>query len=243
MNYGSLRPLGEASRRATWLVCCPHAGGTAAFFKDWPRRFPPAIQVVPVQYPGHGDRLDEPPVNDVHELSAMVAAEVSARPELILFGHSLGAAVAFELAVRLAEAGTPPRALLISARGAPNHERVKPPPTDEAIWQEMTRLGGTPPEIAASPDWRELLAPQLRADFHADATYVPSRTRLPCPVTVMAGEDDADVSRASIDAWEKYTEAEFTVRVFPGGHFYLADHVTDIAAEVVRHATFEASRD
>ncbi|MFD1939789.1 thioesterase II family protein [Nonomuraea mangrovi] len=257
MNDGSLRPLGEASGHATWLVCCPHAGGTAAYFRDWPRRFPPTIQVVPVQYPGHGDRLDEPCVSDVHELSAMIADEVAGRPEVIVFGHSFGAAVAFELAVRLAGAGSPPQAVLISAREAPHHQRVSPPRTDAAIWEEMVRLGGTPTEIAADPDWRELLTPQFRADFRADASYRPSRTRLPCPVTVMLGRDDEDLSRASIDAWQEYTASEFAVRVFPGGHFYLADHVGDIAAEVARHAsaatpprrpgarssTFEASRD
>ncbi|MFI6599322.1 thioesterase II family protein [Nonomuraea sp. NPDC050536] len=236
MSYGSLRPLGEASGRAASLVCCPHAGGTAEFFRDWPSRLPSEIRVVPVQYPGHGDRIAEPCLTDVHELGAMLAAEVACLPELILFGHSLGAAVAFEAAVRLANQGTPPRAVLISARGAPHHDHVRPPPTDAAIWQEIVRLGGTPPEIAADPQWREVLTPMLRADFHADASYRPSRTRLPCPITVLLGEDDEDLSRASIDAWQDYTESDFAVRVFPGGHFYLVDHVSDIAAEVERQA-------
>ncbi|MGI5489854.1 thioesterase II family protein [Microtetraspora malaysiensis] len=231
---GSLRPLGEPSGRAASLVCCPHAGGTAAFFRSWPAHFPPDIQIVPVQYPGHGDRLDESCLDDVHELSALLAAEVADLPGLILLGHSFGAAVAFETAVRLSAAGMPPLAVYISARDAPHHdlERVRPPRTDAAIWQEMERLGGTPPEITATPEWRELLTPILRADFHADADYRPSRTRLPCPITVLLGEDDVDLSAASIETWREYTAAEFAVRVFPGGHFYLADHVPAIAAQV-----------
>jgi pyochelin biosynthetic protein PchC len=233
--------MGEGTASRISLVCCPHAGGTAEFFRDWPRWFPADIQVVAAQYPGHGDRVDDPCLADVHQLSAKLAPEVERlRPSrVILFGHSFGAAIAFEVAVRLAKRGSPPRAIVISARGAPHHacggRRLR---GDAAIWREMVRLGGTPPEIAADPEWRELLTPSLRADFHANATYRPSRIRLSCPMTVMFGRDD-DLACASVNAWREYTESEFAVREFGGAHFYLSDHVADIAAEVARLASRE----
>jgi pyochelin biosynthetic protein PchC len=200
---------------------------------------------VPVQYPGHGDRLEEPCLDDVHLVSAGVAAEAGrlGPGKLILFGHSFGAAVAFEVAVRLAEQGSPPHAVVISARVAPRHEAggTVHLGSDEAIWGEMARLGGTPLDIAGDAEWREVLTPPLRADFRASETYRPSRGRLPCPLTVMLGEDDVDLPRASVDAWCEYTESEFAVRVFSGAHFYLADHVVGIAAEVGRLASLPAS--
>jgi pyochelin biosynthesis protein PchC len=223
------------------LICCPHAGGTADFFRTWPRWFPSDVEVVAVQYPGHGDRLDEPCLTDVHQLSARLAAEVELlRPgRVILFGHSFGAAVAFEVAARLTNQGSPPHAIVISARVAPHHEAggTVHLRDDAAIWSEMVRLGGTPPDIAADDEWRELLTPSVRADFHASETYRPSHVRLPCLMTVMLGNDDDDLPRASVNAWQQYTESEFTVLVFSGAHFYLVDHVAEIAAEVSRLAS------
>jgi pyochelin biosynthesis protein PchC len=241
-----LRPTGGVTMNPpVSLVCCPHAGGTADFFRGWARWFPPAVQVVAVQYPGHGDRLDEACLADVRELSAQLAAEVErlGPGKLILFGHSFGAAVAFEAAVWLTRRGSPPHAVLISARVAPHHEAGGTVHLrgDAAIWAEMVRLGGTPPDIAVDAEWREMLTPSIRADFYASETYLPSRTRLPCPITVLLGNDDDDLPRTSVYAWHEYTESEFTVRSFSGAHFYLVDHVADIAAEVGRLAS--SSRD
>lgn len=233
-----LRPLGEATAPAVSLVCCPHAGGTADFFRDWPRCFSAAVQVLAVQYPGHGDRIGERCLADVEVLSKQLAQETErlGPGRLILFGHSFGAAVAFEAAVRLTERGTPPRAVLISARVAPRHEAggTVHRRSDDALWDEAVRLGGTPPEIATDAEWREMLTPALRADFRASETYRPSRGRLPCPLTIMVGEDDAGLPRAQVSDWQEYTESQFAVRVLSGGHFYLVDHVADIAAEVDR---------
>jgi pyochelin biosynthetic protein PchC len=243
MRYGRewLRPAGGVTTDPpVSLVCCPHAGGTADFFRDWPRWFPPAVQVVAVQYPGHGDRLDEACLADVHQLSSPLAAEVErlGPGKLILFGHSFGAAVAFEAAVRLTQQGSPPHAVLISARVAPHHEAGGSVHLrgDAAIWSELVRLGGTPPDIAVDAEWREMLTPSVRSDFQASETYRPSRTRLPCPITVLRGNDDHDLPHASVNAWHEYTESEFTVRSFSGAHFYLVDHLADIAAEVDRLA-------
>jgi len=226
------------------LVCCPHAGGTAEFFRGWPRCFSPAVQVVAVQYPGHGDRLGEPSLTDVQVLSSELAAEVERllAGKLILFGHSYGAAIAYEVAVRLTNQGSPPHAIVISARVAPHHEiggtvHLR---DDAALWNEMVRLGGTPPSIAADAEWREALTPSLRADFRASETYRPSRGRLPCPLTVMLGEDDDGLPRAAVGAWQEYTQSQFAVREFSGAHFYLVDHVADIAAEVDRLASVPA---
>lgn len=239
MRYGGwLRPMDGVAERPVWLVCCPHAGGTADFYRDWPGRFPPRVGVVAVQYPGHGDRLDEPCRTDVHQLAAELAHEIEcrclARP--VLFGHSFGAAVAFETAARLSRRGVAPHAVLVSAHVAPHREPAGPVVLRDtvAIWDEMIRLGGTPPEVATDPEWRELLTPSLRADFHANDTYRPSRCRLPCPITALTGSDDDDVAYESIVDWREYTESDFAVRVLGGAHFYLTEHVGDIAAEVAR---------
>jgi pyochelin biosynthesis protein PchC len=235
-----LRPIKDTANPVVSLVCCPHAGGTADFFRGWPRWFPAAVRVVAVQYPGHGDRLGEPCLTDVHQLSMRLAVEVGrlGPGKLILFGHSFGAAIAFEVAVRLTDRGTPPHAILISARVAPHHETggTVHLRSDAAIWSELIRLGGTPPGIAADAEWREMLTSSVRADFRASETYRPSRTRLPCPMTVMLGDDDHDLPRASVSAWHEYTESEFAIQAFSGAHFYLVDHVADIAAEVNRLA-------
>jgi pyochelin biosynthetic protein PchC len=231
---------------AVEFVCCPHAGGTADFFRDWPRAFGPDVRVVGAQYPGHGDRVGEPCLTDVRTLSDRLADELASRAgHTLLFGHSFGAAVAYETAVLLSARGCPPRAVLVSARRAPHLEGGDAGllPDDAEIWRETVRLGGTPAEIAEDPEWREVLSPSLRADFHANATYRSSGRRLPCPLTALVGRGDDDVPQSAVDAWDGYTASGFAVRAFDGGHFYLLEHVASIAAEVNRLAASTALTD
>jgi medium-chain acyl-[acyl-carrier-protein] hydrolase len=143
------------------------------------------------------------------------------------FGHSMGAAVAYEAARRCAADGRPPRHLFVSGRRAPQLPADWPVTYDlpDAEFVEYLRsLNGTPAEVFDHPELLELMLPLLRADFSVVETYryLPGPA-LDCPVTAFGGAGDVEVGRAEVEAWAAQTTAAFAARVVPGDHFFLND--------------------
>jgi medium-chain acyl-[acyl-carrier-protein] hydrolase len=143
-----------------------------------------------------------------------------------LFGHSMGALVAFELARRLrAEHGLAPTRLFVSGHGAPQLPDL---PTlrydlpDDEFVAALAHLNGTPPEVFAEPELLELLLPLVRADCEVCDTYeYQAEAPFDFPISAFGGSDDAEVPLAVLEAWREHTTADLDVRLFPGGHFYL----------------------
>src|SRR5256885_7567034 len=80
------------------LYCFPFAGGSSNFYADWVGDFTGPVELVPVQLPGRGARMSERPATDITKLAAEVATVIADQPtEVLLFGHSMGAILAFEV--------------------------------------------------------------------------------------------------------------------------------------------------
>ena len=180
-----------------------------------------------MQLPGRDRRIAEPPYSDV-KLLAQVTGE-ALRPffdkPFAFFGHSMGALLSFELAHYLrAELGLSPQHLFASGRHAPQVEN--PPPalsrlSKEELIKELHELKGTPPDVLEHPDLMELMLPVLRADFALGDTYTfEARPLLSCPITVLGGLRDS-TPRADLQAWGELTTGPFSLRMFPGDHFFL----------------------
>lgn len=229
------------------LFCFPHAGGGASTYRHWPAALPESIDVCPVQPPGRENRIREEPCSTMDELVA--AADGALAPLLdrpfALFGHSLGATVAYEWAQRLERRGAPaPRMLLASARAAPTAPLRFEPMFDlplDAFKSRLAELAGTPAEILDNEEMMEILLPMLRADFEIHDTYRwRERPPLRCPIRVFGGRDDPAVSREELDAWHQVTTAPVAVEILPGDHFSLLadgtllDRVADALADLAR---------
>lgn len=235
------RPLPAAPLR---LVCLPYAGGAASIYRQWPQALSPDIEVVAVQPPGRENRLREAPHQRMGDLidELMAALESSLDRPLGLFGHSLGALTAYELAHALVRRGHPPACLVVSGRRAPHLPALRPPMAhldDAAFIERLRELGGTPEAVLLHDELMELLLPVLRADFALLESYQPTEyPPLPCPMLVCGGIDDDDVSLADLDAWRPHAAGAFRVARFPGGHFYLAGD----AADDLRHQVADELR-
>lgn len=232
-----LRRYRERPRATLRLVCFPHAGGNAAFFRGWSTGAPPGMEVLTVQYPGHGDRLGEPVADGLDDLGSAVAEEIQrwVRPPYAFFGHSLGAAVAFEVARRLEARGSRPlAALLVSGRLAPKQLGSMHLGTDDELWQEVLELGGTDAELGDRQEIRDLSLPVLRHDFKMSETYVPTPgPPLGCPIRFYHGADDPETRPLpqSIE-WANWTSHELTSRQFAGDHFYLVPQEAELLRDI-----------
>jgi surfactin synthase thioesterase subunit len=235
---------GPAGPDAPVLVCLPHAGGSASAYFDLSVRSRPAVEVCAVQYPGRLDRRSEPAVLSVAELAdrlAEVVGPLAARLKrsqrsYALFGHSMGAVVAYELALRLESGSTPgPTHLFASARRAPSRTRPEDlhRGSDADLLAHIGRLGGITPDLLADPEMRALILPVLRADYTAIERYraEPGRT-VRCPVTVLVGDRDPMVDAGEAADWARHTRGGFEMETFAGGHFYLADHLPAVVSVV-----------
>ncbi|WP_328301300.1 alpha/beta fold hydrolase [Streptomyces sp. NBC_00435] len=213
-------------RPGTRLVCFPHAGGAASFFFPLSQRLSGA-DVLAVQYPGRQDRRGEALITDIGELADHVVAVLRTQdaPAPVLFGHSMGAVVAFEVARRLDRAGTPPRALIASGSRAPSIPRTEGVHLrdDEGILAAIRQLNGTDAALLGNEELTRMILPAVRGDYRAVESYrYEPGPPLSCPVVSFIGDADPMVSIAEADAWRDHTGAGFDLHTFPGGHFYLA---------------------
>lgn len=222
------------------LVCFPHAGGSTSFYRPWRALIPDHVELVVARYPGGIERITEQPAADVEQLADAAVQALDDRPDLpfVLFGHSLGALVAYEVALRTVSAGRPPAHVFVSGSAAPHTVRAGTVWTrdDDEFWAAVHALGGMDDAILESQDLREIILPGLRSDFRISETYGPREvTPVDCPVTALGGASDLSVHLDAVHSWADVATAGFAARFFSGGHFFVADEMNSVVQLITSH--------
>ena len=210
------------------LICLPFAGGGAQSFSKWTEQLPDDIELCAIQLPGRETRMREKPLSTVRAvLDALLPSLLSYldRP-FILYGHSMGAIVAFELSRRLQQhSNLVAERLIVSGRVAPHRKaRLEPMnalPANEFI-DALRRLNGTPAEVLNDPELMALITPMLRADFAINENYVHEPLpRLGCDIVAFGGVCDPETKRSALEDWREVTSGTCTLRMVPGDHFFI----------------------
>ena len=219
------RPNPQARLR---LFCFPYAGGAASAFCTWSGNLPREVEVCSIQLPGREGRLGEALFSRLEPLLEALVPAIQPyldRP-YAFFGHSMGATIGFELARQLCAQNDPgPLHLFVSGSRAP---QVPDPDwpihhlPDEEFTEELRRFNGTPKAVLQNAELMQFFLPILRADFTLHGTYVYTTGEpLDCPISAFGGREDGKVSYDDLEAWRELTRGEFTLRIFPGDHFFL----------------------
>lgn len=222
INSRNLNPAAQVR-----LFCFPYAGGGEAAYRTWQQNTPDTLAVLPIQLPGRGSRLAEPPFTRLRPLALALSEALASEPggRFAFFGHSMGGLIAFELARQLRREGKPlPVHLFISAKSCPAKAEELPPSEipDAQLIEILRSYEGTPEEVLQDPELMNLLLPAIRADMELCNTYVcDPEPPLPCPITVFGGLEDHVSRRPGLEGWREYTSAQFTLRMFPAGHFFV----------------------
>ncbi|MFI6033527.1 thioesterase II family protein [Streptomyces sp. NPDC051315] len=225
------------------VVCFPHAGGSATFFHPVSGALHPDIEVLAIQYPGRQDRRAEDPIADIATLADRVfdalLPQLAREPRPAFFGHSMGATVAFEVALRMRREGLAPSVLIASGRRAPSRRRTEDVHLrdDQGLVAEIRNLSGTDTRLLDDEEMLRAILPAVRADYRAIERYVGDPDAVvDCPVEVFVGDTDEQVTLEEAHAWRRHTTGDFTVHEFQGGHFYLtarpAETIDRLAAAV-----------
>lgn len=212
------------------LMCLPFAGGGAGFYRAWKDLPAHAPRIVPIQLPGREELFLDEPFRDAIAAAEVLARRVAERAgsePVALFGHSLGAVLAYEVARRL-ERNPAVDFTHLYVSGSPGpwtgRSRRATGLDDDAFLARVREFAGYEHDALADPDMRELLLPILRADVEMHETYRPdSDEPLHTPITSLRGTEDALVTRAEAEEWRQATTGAFRLVEPAGGHMYLTE--------------------
>jgi pyochelin biosynthetic protein PchC len=222
MAFHAVRPLTHK------VICLPHAGCGAAAFKTLSSAFFHDRDMVVVQYPGRETRMRDPFFADMQELvdEIMLGLEPHLNDPYVLFGHSMGAKVAYEVVLRLQTQNKPlPQKMAVSCSPAPHRPSGLNrafQESDAAFLQYLQRLGGVPDELLAVPDLLEMVLPILRADFELLYRYLAPANAgtISCPLYGIASSEDVSVTPQAVSYWQERAAGTFNRINVEGGHFY-----------------------
>ncbi len=223
----------------------PYAGGSAGIFRNWPTYFDDSYELVGIQLPGRGSRMGEPAQVDYRVLVRDITEAILSDHQGVrfaLFGHSMGALLAHQVAIELAKRGSAqPESLFLSGRKAP-HLPVQRQPvatmTDADFVAELHRLEGTPKALLDDVELMQLLLPTIKADFilldlwMANTSPAPETASLSLPIYCMVGRRDAHCGAADAAAWQAYTHGMLEVLQYNGGHFFLQTQEAQVVRDI-----------
>jgi medium-chain acyl-[acyl-carrier-protein] hydrolase len=223
------------------LFCLPHSGSGAFQFASWKNFLPEFLDICPIQLPGRENRLSEPLLTGIQTIVENLASELSLyldRP-YILYGYSLGALIAFELARELRRRKIrAPLSFYALARRAPHLPQHDAPvhhlPDDLLLAEVTRRYGEMPAVIRQDVELMKLLIPVLRADLTALETYVyKEEDPLDCPIYAFGGNSDSTTTAQDLQAWRLHTKRTFELKVFRGDHFFIRNNQHSVFSEIL----------
>ena len=237
MHEGALTRIRPVPHSRFRLFVLHHAGGSHLGYRGWVRHFPADWEICLLDAPGRAHSADEQPLRDAGALAERMREVVE--PELDrpygVFGHSMGALVAYEMTRRLTR--TPPAWLGASAWSpTPGTERDRHLASSERLRAAIARMGGTPLHALEDPDVWAYVEPLVRADLEVVDTWRPDPKAPPLevPLSVFGGAEDQGMTPHRLAGWADLVRGEFEHHTLPGGHFYFTGRTGELVSLITK---------
>lgn len=210
------------------VFCFPSAGSSAGLYRAWcdAAKNTGDIDFIPVEIPGRGNHITSPAAASIDELveDFLSVFPKVVRPPYMIYGHSFGAAVAFQVAYTLQERGFPlPEKLIVAGRHAPHMKDPNPMSsvsTDEEMTEELKKMGGTPEVILNHPEMLQFTLSRLRGDLRTHESLRYTGQKLQIPIEAHCATQD-DANKEAVEYWKDVTTDEFQIKEFEGHHFFI----------------------
>lgn len=212
----------------TDLFLLPFAGGTSLTYRDW--TFPQTVNVIPLDYKGHGFRMKERLCDTFEEMVCDIAEQVRQKSQgndIAVFGHSMGGLVAWDAAGKLEDEGIRISHVIISACLPPHlfsEKKYSVMATDAWLKDFLTTYGRIRPEKMESAFFRKTLYPAIRNDYRLISIHPHGEIRKQSlNLACFYGRQDEMMPSEGMDQWKDYTDRRFVLQGFQGSHFYIED--------------------
>lgn len=222
------------------LFCFHHAGGSAAVYRSWIEKGG-EFSVLPVELPGKSTRMKEHFIENMSELSGYISEAVLAyaeQREIYLFGHSMGAAIAFRVAYQLENVfHRKVAALIVAGRQPPhfpNRDQYQSYMGTEVLLQEMIRISGAPEYLLKSRELQDFVLPLIRRDYKLNESFEYRNEQISSPILAYAGTYDDDAPIAIMEHWKEVTSGKFWIEPIEGNHFFVTDSKIDFLQKMIK---------
>jgi surfactin synthase thioesterase subunit len=222
------------------LFCLPYAGGASTVFSTWKPYIDPTIEIHALELPGHGTRMTEPVLTDLHQVAddlyLQASSSLKATESYAIFGHSMGAVLAYELQKRLRmKLNKEPVHVFYSGHFPPHipEKKVYHQLSDDQLKKVIIAMGGVPEELADNHAVLDFFLPILRADFQLLETYQCDEVDpAACPISIFYGTRDLPSVLFDLDDWDKYTNDDCEFFEFDGDHFFIHQLTNEVVEKI-----------
>jgi len=229
-----LRWLDKRPAAGLRLFCFPWAGAGASVYRRLVPFLPSAIEPVAVQLPGREERYREAPLLEMDAIVTHVVRDLFPHLDkpFAFMGHSMGALVAYEAALRLRDCvRVEPDLLVVSGCNAPGsgaldgYRRCPATADDVTLMADIELMGGTPAAVLRDRQMLSTLLPVVRADYTVLDRYRPRPAKpLTSRLAICGAAEDISTTEAALLAWNGLFTQPGEYQLFEGGHFFLNEH-------------------
>lgn len=208
------------------LICFPYGGGSASFFWNW-QTIPLDIDIWALKLPGRDNRITEAAITSSSELITHI---LNAFPQVfendfILYGHSMGAGIAFETILALQNQQRQLPALLIASGREPPHCEYRfhvNHMDDEELLQYIQKLGGVGQKIPHNKEFLQHYIPKVRSDYVLNSNLPRHNIiQLPMPIATINGHQDPLLRMETLALWKEYSSQTYENDILEGNHFFM----------------------
>lgn len=225
------------SDRSIQLFCFTHAGGSGAFFTPLEQALGPQIEVVKLEYPGHGTRHKEPLCQSFEQAANDLCGRIKANYDggvYGLFGYSMGSICATECLKTLLKdtelpepshiflAAHEPRTIITTANCPPEEQ-------EEYLRRRTIRFGGIPEKLLHNDSFWRMYLPIYRADYSMIEKYDFDHLELKTTIPATCFYSETDTPLEEMKKWGRYYVGQCEFVQYDGSHFFIKEHLNEIA--------------